>query len=53
MTPQFSYSHVIEADVSAAAIWALYDDVSTWPAWDAQAEWVTRRARSRPVRAAR
>lgn len=43
MTPQFSYSHAIEADVSAAAVWALYDDVSTWPAWDAQAEWVTRR----------
>ena len=42
MTPQFSYSHVIEADVSAAAVWALYDDVSTWPAWDVQAEWVTR-----------
>jgi hypothetical protein len=42
MTPRFSYSHVIEADVSAASIWALYDDVNTWPAWDAQAEWVTR-----------
>jgi hypothetical protein len=42
MTPRFSYSHVIEADVSPAAVWALYDDVATWPAWDAQAEWVTR-----------
>jgi hypothetical protein len=42
MTPQFSYSHVVEADVSPATVWALYDDVNTWPAWDAQAEWVTR-----------
>ena len=42
MTPQYSYSHVVEADVAAAAVWALYDDVATWPAWDAQAEWVTR-----------
>jgi len=24
------------------AIWALYDDVTTWPSWDAQAELVTR-----------
>jgi hypothetical protein len=42
MTPQYSYSHVVEADVAPAAVWALYDDVSTWPVWDAQAEWVTR-----------
>jgi hypothetical protein len=42
MTPRYSYSHVVEADVAPAAVWALYDDVSTWPAWDAQAEWVTR-----------
>ena len=41
-TPAFSYVHVIETDVSAAAIWALYEDVSTWPGWDAQAELVTR-----------
>jgi Polyketide cyclase / dehydrase and lipid transport len=38
----FSYVHVIETDVSAAAIWALYEDVSTWPEWDTQAEVVTR-----------
>jgi Polyketide cyclase / dehydrase and lipid transport len=38
----FSYVHVVETDVSAAAIWALYEDVSTWPEWDAQAEVVTR-----------
>ena len=42
MTPQYSYSHVVEADVAPAAVWALYDDVGTWPVWDAQAEWVTR-----------
>ena len=28
--------------MSADAVWALYEDVSTWPEWDAQAEWVTR-----------
>jgi len=38
----YSYTHTIEADVTAEAIWALYDDVTTWPAWDAQAELVTR-----------
>jgi hypothetical protein len=42
MAPPFSYSHVVEAEVSPAAVWALYEDVGTWPAWDAQAEWVTR-----------
>lgn len=26
----------------ARAIWALYDDVSTWPLWNDQAEVVTR-----------
>src|SRR5215472_2530829 len=39
---QFTYTHTVEADVSADAVWALYEDVSTWPEWDAQAEWVTR-----------
>ena len=42
MAPTYSYSHTIEDDVAPDAVWALYDDVSTWPAWDAQAEWVTR-----------
>lgn len=40
--PAFSYTHVAEADVPAAAIWALYEDVSTWPQWDRQAEVITR-----------
>lgn len=40
--PRFSYVHAVEADVSPEAIWALYEDVTTWPSWDAQAELVTR-----------
>ena len=42
MVNTFSYTHSIEAEVSAAAIWALYDDVTTWPEWDAEAEVITR-----------
>jgi Polyketide cyclase / dehydrase and lipid transport len=42
MTTTFSYTHTVEDDVSAAAIWSLYEDVATWPSWDAQAELVTR-----------
>ena len=38
----YSYRHSIETDVPPAAIWALYEDTSTWPSWDAQAELVTR-----------
>src|SRR5215218_3236005 len=38
----FTYTHTVEADVSAEAIWSLYADVSTWPSWDADAELVTR-----------
>jgi hypothetical protein len=41
-SPSFTYTHTREADVSAEAVWALYEDVSTWPLWDAEAEWVTR-----------
>ncbi len=41
MSP-FIYTHTIEADVPAEAIWALYEDVTTWPTWDAQAELITR-----------
>jgi hypothetical protein len=32
----------METDVPRAAIWALYEETSTWPSWDAQAESVTR-----------
>lgn len=41
-SPAFTYRHTVEEDVSAEAIWSLYEDVATWPEWDAQAEWVTR-----------
>jgi hypothetical protein len=42
MTSAYTYRHSMETDVAAAEIWALYEDTSTWPCWDAQAEWVTR-----------
>jgi Polyketide cyclase / dehydrase and lipid transport len=42
MNTSYTYTHTVEADVSAEAIWSLYEDVKTWPEWDAQAEWVTR-----------
>jgi hypothetical protein len=42
MTYTFRYSHSIEADVAAAAIWSLYDDIETWPQWDADIVGVTR-----------
>jgi hypothetical protein len=38
----FTYRHSVEADVSAEAVWALYEDVETWPSWDDQAERITR-----------
>jgi hypothetical protein len=38
----FSYTHTVETDVPASRIWRLYEDVSTWPQWDEQAEVVTR-----------
>jgi hypothetical protein len=42
ITSPFTYTHAVEADVSAEAVWSLYEDVATWPLWDSQAEWVTR-----------
>ena len=38
----YSYTHTVEADTGADAIWSLYEDVSSWPSWDAEAELVTR-----------
>ena len=38
----YSYIHTVEADVGVEAIWSLYEDVATWPSWDAEAELVTR-----------
>jgi hypothetical protein len=40
--PSFAYTHTIETDASPEAIWSLYEDVRTWPSWDAQAELITR-----------
>jgi hypothetical protein len=42
MINSYTYKHTVETDVSPAVIWALYEDVSTWPSWDAQAELITR-----------
>src|SRR5437016_4762333 len=42
MTSSYRYRHAVEADVTAEAIWALYEDLTTWPSWDAQAELITR-----------
>lgn len=28
------YTHQLETDASSEAIWALYEDVSSWPEWD-------------------
>jgi hypothetical protein len=42
MMPSYTYNHSLEADVSAKAIWSLYDEVASWPRWDAEAELVTR-----------
>jgi hypothetical protein len=41
MTP-YRYTHSIEADVGVDAVWSLYEDVNTWPSWDAEAELITR-----------
>ena len=42
MASSFTYTHTVEADVSPEAIWALYEDVTSWPSWDAEAELITR-----------
>jgi hypothetical protein len=41
-SPPFTYRHTVDAEVSAEAVWALYEDVETWPSWDDQAERITR-----------
>lgn len=40
--PAFAYTHSVETSASPEAIWALYEDVATWPSWDAQAVLVVR-----------
>jgi hypothetical protein len=42
MTTSYTYTHTVETDVAPEAIWALYEDVTTWPSWDAEAERITR-----------
>jgi Polyketide cyclase / dehydrase and lipid transport len=42
MSSTFTYTHTVETDATAEAIWALYEDVETWPLWDADAELITR-----------
>jgi Polyketide cyclase / dehydrase and lipid transport len=42
MTPTYTYRHSLETDVAPEAIWALYEDASTWPSWDSEAELITR-----------
>ena len=42
MTSSYTYTHTVQTDVAPEAIWALYEDVTTWPSWDAQAEKITR-----------
>jgi hypothetical protein len=34
----WSYAHSLETSASAKAVFALYADVATWPAWDAGLE---------------
>ena len=42
MTSSYTYTHTVEADVTPEAVWGLYEDVTTWPSWDDQAERITR-----------
>jgi Polyketide cyclase / dehydrase and lipid transport len=42
MATAYTYGHSVETDVAPEAVWALYEDVGTWPSWDAQAELITR-----------
>ena len=42
MINSYTYTHTVETDVSPEVIWSLYEDVTTWPSWDAQAELITR-----------
>jgi len=42
MVTSYTFTHSVETDATPEAIWALYEDVSSWPSWDAQAEKITR-----------
>ncbi len=34
------YSEEINTEASAEQIWAIWEDVSSWPCWDSELEWV-------------
>ncbi|HEY9470051.1 MAG TPA: SRPBCC family protein [Propionibacteriaceae bacterium] len=42
MISSYTYTHSVETEVRPEAIWALYEDVTTWPSWDSQAERIIR-----------
>ncbi len=42
VTPQYSYQHTVEARVAAEAVWATYEDVTSWPLWEPGTELITR-----------
>jgi len=37
---RWSYSESVETDATAEQIWAMWEDVVNWPAWDSELEWV-------------
>jgi hypothetical protein len=45
MTITYAFTHSIEADVSAEAVWSLYEDLDSWPVWDRDVVRVTREGR--------
>jgi hypothetical protein len=53
MISSYTYTHTVETDLTPEAIWALYEDVSTWPSWDAEGELITRDGPSKLARPAR
>jgi hypothetical protein len=42
MTIEYTFTHSIEADVTAEAVWSLYEDLDTWSSWDDDVVRVTR-----------
>ncbi|WP_317992820.1 SRPBCC family protein [Bartonella gliris] len=37
---QWTYSEEINTEASAEQIWAMWENVTTWPCWDHELEWV-------------
>jgi hypothetical protein len=42
MEINYTYTHSIEADVTAEAVWSLYEDLESWAVWDPEVVRVTR-----------